>query len=59
MKLVEIAETFSLETSGNVDGTSFSGPIVAGIVAAWCGKNGYTLTTNNLTQLAKTLFRTK
>ena len=41
-----------------IDGTSFSGPIVAGIVAAWCGKNGYTLTTNNLTGLAKTLFRT-
>ena len=41
-----------------IDGTSFSGPIVAGIVAAWCGKNGYTLTTNNLTGLAKSLFRT-
>ena len=27
-------------------------------MSAWCGKNGYTLTTNNLTQLAKTLFRT-
>ena len=35
-----------------IDGTSFSGPIVAGILTAWCGKNGYTLTTNNLTQLA-------
>ena len=41
-----------------IDGTSFSSPIVAGIVAAWCGKNGYTLTTNNLTSLAKSLFRT-
>ena len=41
-----------------IDGTSFSGPIVAGIMAAWCGKNGYTLTTNNLTQLAKQFART-
>ena len=41
-----------------IDGTSFSAPIVAGIAAAWCGKNGYTLTTNNLTGLAKSLFRT-
>ena len=41
-----------------IDGTSFSGPIVAGIIAAWCGKNGYTLTTNNLCGLAKTFFRT-
>ena len=42
----------------SIDGTSFSSPVVAGIVAAWCGKNGYTLTTNNLTGLAKSLFRT-
>jgi len=48
----------STNNYNTIDGTSFSGPIVAGIVAAWCGKNGYTLTTNNLTQLAKTLFRT-
>ena len=41
-----------------IDGTSFSGPIVAGIMAAWCGKNGYTLTTNNLCGLAKTFVRT-
>ena len=41
-----------------IDGTSFSGPIVAGIIAAWCGKNGYTLTTNNLCGLAKSFFRT-
>ena len=41
-----------------IDGTSFSGPIVAGIVAAWCGKNGYTLTTNNLAGLAKSFLRT-
>ena len=31
---------------------------VAGIIAAWCGKNGYTLTTNNLTGLAKEFART-
>ena len=41
-----------------IDGTSFSGPIVAGIIASWCGKNGYTLTTNNLTGLAKQFIRT-
>ena len=41
-----------------IDGTSFSGPIVAGIIAAWCGKNGYTLTTNNLAGIAKTFIRT-
>ena len=41
-----------------IDGTSFSGPIVAGIMAAWCGKNGYTLTTNNLCGLAKQFART-
>ena len=42
----------------HINGTSFSGPIVAGIIAAWCGKNGYTLTTNNLTGLAKGFART-
>ena len=41
-----------------IDGTSFSGPIVAGIIVAWCGKNGYTLTTNNLCGLAKQFIRT-
>jgi len=41
-----------------IDGTSFSSPITAGIIAAWCGKNGYTLTTNNLCGLAKTFVRT-
>ena len=41
-----------------IDGTSFSGPIVAGIIGAWCGKNGYTLTTNNLCGLAKQFART-
>ena len=38
-----------------MDSTSFSDTIVAGIMAAWCGKNGYTLTTNNLCGLAKHL----
>ena len=41
-----------------IAGTSFSGPIVTGIIAAWAGKNGYTLSTNNLTGLAKTFVRT-
>ena len=41
-----------------IAGTSFSGPIVTGIIAAWAGKNGYTLSTNNLTGLAKTFIRT-
>ena len=41
-----------------IAGTSFSGPLVTGIVAAWSGKNGYTLSTNNLPGLAKTFIRT-
>ena len=41
-----------------IAGTSFSGPIVTGIIAAWCGKNGYTLSTANLPGLAKTFVRT-
>ena len=41
-----------------IAGTSFSGPIVTGIMAAWCGKNGYTLSTNNLPGLAKEFVRT-
>ena len=41
-----------------INGTSFSSPIVAGIMASWCEKNGYSLTTNNLTQLAKEFART-
>ncbi len=41
-----------------IAGTSFSGPIVTGIVAAWAGKNGYTSSTNNLPGLAKTFIRT-
>ena len=41
-----------------IAGTSFSGPLVTGIIAAWCGKNGYSLSTNNLPGLAKTFVRT-
>ena len=41
-----------------IAGTSFSGPLVTGIVASWAGKNGYTLNTNNLPGLAKTFIRT-
>ena len=41
-----------------IAGTSFSGPIVTGIIAAWCGNNGYTLSTNNLVGLAKNFVRT-
>ena len=48
----------SLSNYTYIDGTSFSTPIVAGIIAAWCGRNGYTLTTNNLCGLAKTFART-
>ena len=41
-----------------IAGTSFSGPIVTGIMAAWAGANGYTLSTANLPGLAKTFVRT-
>ena len=41
-----------------ISGTSFAAPIVAGIALAWCGANGYTLTTNNLTGSFKTFCRT-
>lgn len=41
-----------------ISGTSFSAPLVAGIALAWCGANGYTLTTNNLTGTFKTFCRT-
>ena len=40
-----------------INGTSFSGPIVTGIIAAWADSNGYTLTTNTLTALSKTFAR--
>ena len=48
----------SLTNYTYIDGTSFSTPIVAGIIASWCGRNGYTLTTNNLCGLAKQFART-
>jgi plastocyanin len=40
-----------------INGTSFSGPIVTGIIAAWADSNGYTLTTNTLTALSKSFIR--
>ena len=40
-----------------INGTSFSCPIVSGIIAAWCGKNGFTLNTNNITGQAKQFCR--
>ena len=41
-----------------ISGTSFAAPLVSGIALAWCGANGYTLTTNNLTGTFKTFCRT-
>ena len=41
-----------------INGTSFSSPIVAGIVAAWADKNAFTLTTNQIAQLSKQFVRT-
>ena len=41
-----------------INGTSFSAPVVTGVLAAWTGANGYTLSTNNLPGLAKTFIRT-
>ena len=41
-----------------ISGTSFAAPIISGIALAWCGANGYTLTTNNLTGTFKTFCRT-
>ena len=40
-----------------IGGTSFSCPLVAGIMACWAGKNGYTLTTNNFATLGKQFIR--
>ena len=47
----------STSNYSTINGTSFSGPIVTGIVAAWADKNGYTLTTNQLTSLSKSFAR--
>ena len=48
----------SVSNYDTINGTSFSGPLVTGIVAAWAGSNGYTLLTNNLCGLAKSFIRT-
>ena len=40
-----------------INGTSFSCPLVTGIIAAYCSKNGYTANTNNLAGTAKTFAR--
>jgi len=40
-----------------INGTSFSCPLVAGIIASYCSKNGYTSNTNNLAGTAKTFAR--
>jgi hypothetical protein len=50
----------SYSTTGNyttISGTSFSGPIYAGIMCQWLQKNSYTNTTSNLPGLAKTFTR--
>ncbi len=47
----------SASNYSTISGTSFSAPVVTGIIAAWCGNNGYTLSTNQLPQLAKTFVR--
>ena len=41
----------------NISGTSFSGPVVAGIMSQWVANNNYNLATSNLTQLAKNFIR--
>ena len=40
-----------------INGTSFSCPLVTGIIATYCSKNGYTANTNNLAGNAKTFAR--
>ena len=40
-----------------INGTSFSCPLVTGIMAAYCSKNGFTSSTNNLAGNAKTFAR--
>jgi hypothetical protein len=41
-----------------INGTSFSCPIVTGILASWTAANGYTRATNGLTGLSKSFIRT-
>lgn len=43
---------------GNISGTSFSGPIVAGIMCQWVTSNNYTLGTTDVPGLAKAFVRT-
>ena len=50
--------TTSASNYTTIGGTSFAAPLVAGVALAWCGANGYTLTTNNLTGTFKTFCRT-
>ena len=45
-------------TYDNISGTSFSTPIVAGIIATWLEHNGYDATTSDLPQKAKDWIRT-
>lgn len=45
-------------TYDNISGTSFSTPIVAGIIATWLEHSGYDATTSNLPQKAKDWIRT-
>ena len=40
-----------------INGTSFSCPLVTGIMAAYCSKNGFTSSTNNLAGNAKAFAR--
>lgn len=42
---------------GNISGTSFATPIVAGMIAAWLDYNNYDATTSNLPQKAKDWIR--
>ena len=48
----------SSTTYDNISGTSFSTPIVAGIIATWLEHNGYDATTSDLPQKAKDWIRT-
>jgi len=47
----------STSNYSTIGGTSFSSPLVAGIMACWAAKNGYTLTTNNFATLGKQFIR--
>lgn len=47
----------STSNYGNISGTSFSAPVVAGIMCQWVTSNNYNLTTTDLTGLAKDFIR--